>query len=196
MGVFNKLLAAAVATLVLSACGSSSSGPAERDIRGIALSVLTKVEQPNRDFVVIDLAKSDDESTPDVDETVVARGVSDIVGAFAAKVGLDTTNIFVAFPPVDGEPRTSGLFDLSSDSNDKTLEDFTDIACVAGVSAVREGAILASELDQGRITNLEAAAIQVLQEQSVDFNDNDSFNAAVTRVRELTNDGANAPGAS
>lgn len=188
------LLGAFTAVCALSMAGcSDSNGQGEQEISGIATSVVTKTPQENRAFVVVDLAKSDNPDT-EVDETVVASGVSGPLGAFSAKLGLDVNNVFIAFPATDGDPRTSGLFSLvETDAGEKTLEDFTDIACVAGAQIVGEGVVPASLMNAERIDNLEAGAKEVLATQSVDFNDTDSFNAAVQRTRELTADGDNPP---
>jgi hypothetical protein len=182
-------IAAALSALLLGACSDDDDN--ERVITGEALSVLNKVAQPNRDFVVVDLAKLAD---ADPDNNVVAQGTSDIEGAFRAKVGLDVDSVLVNFPAVEGEPRTSGLISLiEGNPQRKTLEDFTDIACAAGAGAVGDGSVEASAMDRTRIANLELGAQQVLSEQSVDFNDPDSLGAAVARVREITNDGDNPP---
>lgn len=184
--------ATVLSALMLAACGGSG-GQSERELSGVALGVISKTVQPDRSFVVVDLAKSDNPDT-EVDETVVATGVSDALGAFSAKFGLDVSNVFVAFPATDSEPRTSGLFSvLEGDVRGKDLEDFTDIACVAGARIVGEGVVPALQMDGQRIANLEAGAREVLATQSVDFNDPDSFDAAVQRTRALTSDGSTPP---
>ncbi|MGJ8669308.1 MAG: hypothetical protein ACSHXK_07475 [Oceanococcus sp.] len=172
---------------LLSACSDSSSGNGfQFKVSGTALSVVDGSPQANRDFDVIDLAKTGDDK-------VVADGSSDASGGFAIKILGDSRNLIVEFGATDSEPRTSGLFSLLENSTvTKSLDNATDIACQAGVEALADG-LAPTDLDAKRISNLEQAATQVLASQSVDFKDPDSIQNAVDEVRSLTNDGAEPP---
>ncbi|MEW6166082.1 MAG: hypothetical protein AB1651_00035 [Pseudomonadota bacterium] len=190
--VWSRRLALALAlctAAVLSGCDDDDDDGVDdiKNVTGVVLSVLNGGVQANREFAVFDLAQP-------ADAAPVASGTSDSNGEFSFSLkGIDI--VFVAFPPVEAtaEPRSSGLVFLDAKNNQKQLEDFTDVACVAGVSAVRDGSIAAAQLDDARIANLEAGAQQVIEQDGVDFTNADSVNAAVAKVREITNDGANPP---
>lgn len=175
------------AALALSACGSDNDDNDVKRVVGTALSVLTEAAQADRPFVVNDLA------LPPETEQVFA-GVSSENGAFEFELK-GTRIVYVVFPPVEStaEPRTSGLVFLDEGQTVKTLRDLTDVACVAGVTAVRSGALAANLLTAERIANLEAAAQQVIASDGVDFNDAASVGAAAAKVRELTGDGEFPP---
>ena len=142
--------------------------------------------QANRAFVVNDLSK------PAAEEKV-AEGVSDSNGRFSITIKGNT--FYIVFPPISGggEPRSSGLASLAGGDVEKTLKNDTDIACVAGVTAVRGGAITADQLTTQRIANLEAAARKILAARTVDFNNAEDVGAAAAEARQMTSEGANPP---
>lgn len=174
------------AAALLSGCSDGDDGVDVKNVDGVVLSVLNDALQANRDFAVFDL-------TLPADAEPVVTGTSDSNGAFSFSI--KGTAIFVAFAPIDatGEPRSSGLLFLGAKNNQKQLEDFTDVACVAGVTAVRSGDLPAAQLTAERIGNLEAGAQQVIAQDGVDFTNADSVNAAAAKVREITEDGAHPP---
>lgn len=189
-----KRLAVAFATsLLLAACGGNDAEDVNaRTLIGTALSVLDGSPQPNRAFTVIDLAQPSGSPA-----ATVANGTSSSTGQFSfdVKSGL---HIIVVFPPSGNQPRTSGLFSVDETGNGKALQNFTDIACQAGATAVGAGAITAAQLDQARINNLEAGAQTVLSEHNaanapVDFTDAQSVSDAANEVRTRTDDGAHGP---
>lgn len=185
-----RQIAIALFATMLAACGGGDGeGENGRNglsrVTGVAQSVLNGAPQAARDFQILDLEAP-------ADSEPVATGVTDSNGAFDVllrRVGLT----YIVFPPSDsvGEPRTSGLISLDNQQTQKTLNDFTDVACVAGVTAVLSGDLDPALLTQERIDNLESAAAFVIQRDNVDFTDDDSVNAAAQEVRDITNDGAN-----
>ena len=175
------------ASALLSGCSDDDDGVDVKNVSGVVLSVLNDSLQADRDFVVFDLNQP-------ADAAPVVTGTSDANGEFSFSLK-GTSIIFVAFTPVEatGEPRSSGLYFLDAKNSDKQLEDFTDVACVAGVTAVRSGDLPAAQLTAERIANLEAGAQQVIEQDGVDFTNADSVNAAAAKVREITDDGAHPP---
>jgi hypothetical protein len=149
--------------------------------------VVSEAAQANRTFVVNDLAEP-----PETEK--VFTGESNENGVFEFEIKGNRI-VFIVFPPVEAtaEPRTSGLVFIKDGQTVKDLRDLTDVACVAGVTAVRSGALAANLLTTERIANLEAAAQQVIASDGVDFNDPESVGAAAAKVRELTNDGEFPP---
>jgi hypothetical protein len=178
-----SVLATLLAAVLLSSCGSDGGGT--NKVIGTALSVISEAEQAERGFVVNDLAQ------PPETETIF-EGTSNENGVFEFEIK-GTRIVYVVFPPVNDEPRTSGLVFIDEKATLKTLRDLTDVACVAGVTAVRSGELAAELLTAERIANLETAAQQVIASDGVDFNDDASVGAAAAKVRELTNDGEFPP---
>ncbi|MFA5939641.1 MAG: hypothetical protein WC809_09840 [Sinimarinibacterium sp.] len=172
----------------VSGCGGDGGGVNVKGVTGSVLSVLDGSAQASRPFIVNDLSQPPESAQ-------VSSGTSDSNGQYTFELKGIKGTIYVVFPPNDatGEPRSSGLVYLGERENEKTLQNFTDVACVAGVTAVLSGDLPVEQLTAERIANLEAAAQQVIAEDGVDFTNADSVNAAAARVRELTNDGANPP---
>jgi hypothetical protein len=140
---------------------------------------LGQVAPINTQFQVVDLARR-------AEEQVVAQGQTNSEGEYSVTIPV-TTSVAVI---VLGEVRVSGLIDPRLGSVGKDFNGTTDIACEAGVTAVTEGAITHSQLDEERIQNLEEGAAVVVQEQAIDYTDSDGSRArAAQRVRELTDDG-------
>lgn len=183
----SRIIAVLAGILVFAGCSDSNGGSLEKKLTGTALSVVDQTPQANRDFVVRDLSKA-------ADEQIIAEGQSDANGSFLVKIIGDATNLIIAFPESNGEPRTSGLASfLEGATVEKDLNSATDIACVAGAQALADESIISKDLTAQRIANLEAGAQEVLESQSVDFRDSASVQAAVNQVRANTNDGAHAP---
>lgn len=137
----------------------------------------------NTPFQVIDLARASNAN-------LVATGATDPSGNYAITVPV-TTSVAVV---VLGEVRVSGLIDPRRGSVSKSFDGITDIACQAGVTALTEGAIDSTQLDEERISNLELAASVVAGQMTVDFSDADgSRTAAAAKVREITEDGDHPP---
>lgn len=182
------VLGAAALGIALAGCGGDgSSGGGSKKLSGIVQSVLSDAVQANRPFIVNDLEKTGVEEK-------IAEGMSDSNGNYSVEIE-DGKFIYIVFPPTQagGEPRSSGLADLDDGDVQKTLSDSTDIACQAGVTAVRDGTLRAEQMDATRIANLEAGASDVLNTTMVNFNDPAAVAMAATRVRIITNDGANPP---
>ena len=188
MNLYRVVWLALLNVVLLAACSSSSGdGALESKITGQAQSVLDGTPQANRDFVVLDLSKTGEDQQ-------IGSGSSDSSGGFEFKITGTATNIIVAFGATANEPRTSGLASfLEQRDVSKNLNNVTDIACQAGAQAVGDSSLVSTDLTAQRIANLELGAAQVLQSQSVDFNNADSVQAAVDQVRSLTNDGAQPP---
>ena len=176
---------AAAALLSLAACNDSNNDV--HKVFGTALSVVNGAVQAQRDFVVFDLAQP-------ANAAPVATGKSDSNGKFEFSLK-GILHVYIVFPPTSNpsDPRTSGLATLAGGDAVKTLKDETDIACVAGVTAVYSGGLDPALLDATRIANLEAAARIVIDQGGVDFSSSDSVNAAAAQVRTMTNDGAHPP---
>lgn len=194
MNTWNRLtksVGAAALCFAIAGCGGGGGGGSSDDdtveFRGTVRSVLNEAPQANRAFSVIDLEKA-------ADAPAVASGVSDSNGVFEIDIK-GAIHVFIVFGKIDaaGEPRSSGLISLADGDAEKILKGDTDIACEAGVTAVRSGALAANLLTPARIANLEAGARRVMQTTAVDFNTPASVTAAAAQVRTLTNDGANPP---
>lgn len=188
-----RATAVIIATLCLAACGGSGGGGGDSEVTvtGTARSVLNDSVQASRDFVVQDLGQP-------ADAAPVASGTSDSNGVYTFQYKGGVTAIIV-FPPVVGalsDPRSSGLFSVAAgDVSNRILKDETDLACIAGVTAVRATptGLDPALLTATRIANLEAAARIVIDAGGVDFTDADSVSAGAAQVRQMTNDGANPP---
>lgn len=177
----------AATMLLIAGCGGGGGDNDSDDVQqvsGIARSVLTDAPQPARSFVVLDLEQP-------ADAAPVANGVTDVNGRFVAELASKFN--FIVFGAAGGEPRSSGLVALDDRNVTKDLDDVTDIACQAGVTAIRAGGLDPRLMDEERIDNLEAGAAQVLSTGVVDFTNADSVTAAADQVRALTDDGARPP---
>lgn len=84
--------------------------------------------------------------------------------------------------------RVSGLIPAEENSETKTLDGQTDIACEAGVQAVLDGDLEPNELGPDHIANLENAAARFVP--TTDFTNPASVTASANQVRALTDDGA------
>jgi hypothetical protein len=141
-------------------------------------------------FDIVDLEKP-----PGSD--VVTSGTTDSNGRYSASVPLTSSAAVIVNGAVEvpkgktQSVRVSGLVNPNTRFVAKNFDGITDIACEAGFTAVRTGAITAQDLNEQRINNLELAAIGLVD--SVNFLDPASVTAAANLVRQITNDGANPP---
>lgn len=119
----------------------------------------------------------------------------------ARKWNCDVLNGFPVQVIVDLDPadncgsRISALIDIRDQPAPvRDLNGASDIAAEAGLRAVDDASIAATELTLQRINNLEAGAQFVINTRGVNFRDPADMTAAALIVREITNDGAFAPG--
>ncbi len=143
----------------------------------------------NTDFKVIDLEKP-------VEAQQVATGVTDGQGKY--DVTVQQSKIVAVI--VNGEVRVSGLISADPETANKgfisigkNFNGITDVACEAGVTAIRSGAVSANDFKASRIANLEAGALVVVNSTTVNYRDPASVTAAAALVRSLTQDGAIPP---
>lgn len=129
---------------------------------------------------------------------VVFRGTTDASGNFRVDVAASATIAIIVNGLLNGAPvRVSGLLNPVQQGLSKDFNGVTDIACQAGVDASLgtpgqpARTIMGSQVDARRIQNLEAAAGRIAG--GVNFFNFSEVLAAATRVRQLTNDGANPP---
>jgi hypothetical protein len=120
---------------------------------------------------------------------VVATGTTDQEGRYSATVQSTSSAAVI----VNSTVRVSGLLNPDEELVEKDFNGITDIACEAGVTAVRSGAITADQLDEDRISNLERAAEIYVENNPIDYSDRAAVSAAAVAVREATADGAVAP---
>lgn len=188
--LFQSLLKVGIlSTAVLfSACGGGGyNDDGSIHVTGNVKSVITGAVQAARDFVVKDV---DNISGP-----AVASGKSDSNGNYEFNLK-GILRIVIIFPPVTtptSDPRSSGLLSLTEGYSNKALNAVTDLACQAGVTAITQGTVDSEDMDATRIANLEAGAALVIAEDDPDFTNADQMNAAVQRVRDLTDDGDHPP---
>lgn len=185
-----------VMSLACACGGGGSSGDDDNSVEARLTGVATLPPEVsagsppvfNTDFKVIDLEQ------PAATQEV-ANGVTDGQGKYDVVVKQSKLVAVI----VNGEVRVSGLISADEDSATKRLEigknfnGTTDIACEAGVTAVRSGAVNVADFKASRIANLEAGALVVTTSTTVNFRDPAAVTAAAALVRSLTNDGANAP---
>jgi len=182
----------------LNACGGhggGSTGDGTIELSGKAFFppqvIASKTAVANSPFVVIDFVKA-------VDKQTVAQGVTDAEGNYDVVITQSkVVAVIVSGAALGGAVRVSGL--ITADPNDVAKDDFigkdfngiTDVACEAGVTAIVNGDVAASDFSTERIANLEAAA--QLVEPDVNHFDPASVTAGAARVRQLTDDGAHPP---
>jgi len=185
---FYNFLSIVVVLLVFAGCDGdkatliSLNGTAvfPPEFRG-ALGALVPVS--NAPVNVIDLQRG-----PASDPVAIAA--TDDKGAYAVNIPLTPSAAVLVL----GAVRVSGLVDTRNGSVAKNFDGVTDVACQAGVTAVTEGALNASDLTKERIRILERTAQVVVAESHIDFTDADgSRTAAAARVRALSNDGDHLP---
>ncbi len=176
-----------IAAALVSACGGGYDDDDSIHVSGTVHSVVTDAVQASRDYIVLD--------ADNIAADPVASGKSDSNGSYEFNLK-GILRIVIVFPPVStptSDPRSSGLLSLTEGYTTKPLNDVTDLACQAGVTAITQGAVESEDMDAVRIANLELAAAQVISEDDPDFTNTDEMSAAVQRVRDLTDDGDHPP---
>ena len=126
------------------------------------------------------------------------EGRTDSSGKYRVDVATSATIYIVVSGLLNGsQVRVSGLLNPGQEGLTKDFNGVTDIACQAGVDAVLgtpgqpPPTISGDLVNARRIQNLEAAAARLAG--GVNFFNFSEVLAAATRVRQLTNDGANPP---
>ena len=136
----------------------------------------------NQPFIVLDMNLG-------ADAAPVASGTTDADGNYDVEIPGTASAALI----VNSTPRVSGLFTALRASFNKDFDSATDIGCEAGVTSVFTKAITASELNDTRIANFEAAAEIILNKRFVNFFDPADVTLAAAQARALTNDGADEP---
>jgi hypothetical protein len=153
------------------------------------------------------LAPGDGEPVPLADDTVVLLTYDDEGNLVMAEVGTTDENgefkvdveaqavvaLVVNGETDDGMTDISGLFNPEVGIRfEKVLDAATSIACVAGLTAIGDGAISAEQLSEARVQNLEDASEDYIADNpDFDYYDASDRMDAVVAVRSSTNDGAN-----
>jgi hypothetical protein len=187
LGSIPRICMLSAALLVGCSGDDYDDGPQGKVVTGNVKSVITDAVQAARPFTVKNLA--------DFSGPAVASGTSDSNGNYSFTVNgpLYLVILFAAQTAPTSDPGISGLSSVAEGNDNKPLDDVTSLACAAGVTAVSEGTVQPSEMNRLRISYLEDAAEQVIAEDDPDFTNSAEFNAAVERVRDLTDDGDHPP---
>ena len=134
-----------------------------------------------RDFVDTNIAR------------VTEVGRTDANGNYAVDLAAGGGAVIVK-GEINGQPiRISGLVRQGSENEFKLLDITTDVACESYFNALDAGLLTPDDLTPERISNLEQAAAMV--SPGVDPFNPASVTAAAQQVSEMTNNGANPPGA-
>jgi hypothetical protein len=179
-----RVLGAALALgLIAGGCGGGGAGSSNRvTVSGPANFPLANGGGPvaNSDFIIVDPRRPTDPLT---------SAVSTVDGRYFGVIR-KTLSVAVVLSGSTGgsDIRVSGLIPALDNDNGKQLDGHTDIACEAGLTAVTDGSIPASDLGPDRIANLEDAATRFVA--TTDFTKPASVTAAAVQVRALTDDGA------
>jgi len=137
----------------------------------------------NKEVRVLELARG-----PAADP--VAISATDSAGNFAVSIPPTPSAAVIVL----GDVRVSGLIDTRNGSVNKDFNGVTDVACQAGVTAIGDGSINATDLTAERIQILEQTAAIVVKQINIDHTDADgSLTAAANKVRELSDDGDHLP---